>query len=179
MAVHYQRLDIIVLPPASFSRSQAWLAQKIFQKDPSQFTYDSTNGILLYNFSADLLLPQPFQSDRTCKVELLLPGTPGVPRLPPSCIVWIDDLPVIPFLTLLLYLLEKWGDQRSKRDNARDLKRLLTLVPNLPVSVFRPWKERKLMSAAYQAKSEVRVKKFCQTTLTKPIWRMLGFEVEV
>ncbi|KAJ2915185.1 hypothetical protein MD484_g5236, partial [Candolleomyces efflorescens] len=173
-----ERLDIIVLPPPSFSPTQAWLSQQLFQRDPNNFTYDPANETLFYNFDPDLVLPQPFQNDRTCKVELLLPGTPGVPRVPPSCIVWIADLPVVPFLTLLLYMLEKWGDQRNKRDNTRDLKRLLTLVPSLPVSVFRPWKERKLMSATYQAKSEVRVKKFCQTTLTKPIWKMLGFEVE-
>jgi hypothetical protein len=156
------------------------LKEKIVQKDPSQFKRNLLRGTLLFNFPPDLVLPRSFQikNNRTCTVELILPGTPAVPRLSASDIVWIDDLPVIPFLTTLLLLLERWDNLHYKRDNNRDLKRLLTLVPNLPVSVFRPWSERRSMSITYQAKSEVRAAKFAGSTLTKPIWQMLGFQVE-
>jgi hypothetical protein len=135
----------------------------------------------LFKFPPDLVWPPSFKikNKRTCTIELVLLGTPGVPRLSSSSVVWIDDLPVIPFLTTLLLLLEKWDGLHYKKDNTRDLKRLLNLVPNLPVSVFRLWSERRSMSVTDQAKSEVRAVKFAESTLTKGNWQMLGFQVEL
>ncbi|KAJ2915180.1 hypothetical protein MD484_g5239, partial [Candolleomyces efflorescens] len=174
-----ERLEIIVLPPHSFEHDEVWLQEQIVQEDPTQFTRNLVKGTLLFKFPPEVILPRSYQvkNKRTCIVDLVLPGTPGVPRLLTCDVVWIDDLPVIPFLTALLLLLERWDDIHYKRDNLRDLKRLLVLVPDLPVSVFRPWRERRCMSEAYQARSEERAAGFARGTLTGPIWEMLGFEV--
>ncbi|KAJ2931037.1 hypothetical protein H1R20_g6054, partial [Candolleomyces eurysporus] len=173
-----EQLEVLVLPPASFSESQAWLKQHIAQKYPNLFKWKIRKEALFYKYQPKAVLPQRLRRDRRCKVEILLPGTPGQPHLSSSDIVCIDNLPVAPFLTSLLLKLETWADHPSPA-NARDVRHLVSLVPNLPVWLSRPWRERKLMSEEFQATSEFRVKKFCWFFLeTKPIWQMLGFEVE-
>ncbi|RXW23635.1 hypothetical protein EST38_g2239 [Candolleomyces aberdarensis] len=173
-----QQLDILVLPPASFSQDQAWLKQQIFQKYPNLFKRKLEKGTLSYMFPHDIVLPQPFQATRRCRVEFVFPRPLGLPHFSSSDIVWIDNLPVMPFLTSLRLKLEIWAGQ-PRPANTRDVKHLLSLVPNLPVSVFRPWRERNSMSDEFQAKSEVLVKRFCRSFQdSKPIWQMLGFEVE-
>ncbi|RXW13647.1 hypothetical protein EST38_g12206 [Candolleomyces aberdarensis] len=176
-----EKLDVLVLPPVPFSQGQAcqWLKQQIFLKDPIQFEYNSKKGKLSYKIDPSIVLPRRSRGNsRKCKVEILLPGAMGLSYLSPHDIIWIDDLPVVPFLTLLLSKLDLWPHY-SKGALARDVKQLLLLVPNLPVSVFRPWRERKLMSEEAQAASEGRVKRFCSTLPeTIPTWQMLGFDVE-
>ncbi|RXW23628.1 hypothetical protein EST38_g2237 [Candolleomyces aberdarensis] len=173
-----EQLEVLVLPPAPFSQNQAWLKQHISQKYPNLFKCKRKKGILFYKYDPKIDLPRRLRGDRRCKVEILFPGTPGLPQLSSSDIVCIDNLPVAPFLTSLLLKLETWADHPSPA-NARDVEHLVSLVPNLPVWISRPWRERKLMSEEFQAMSELRVKRFCCSSLeTKPIWQMLGFEVE-
>ncbi|KAJ2915707.1 hypothetical protein MD484_g4707, partial [Candolleomyces efflorescens] len=145
-----EQLDILILPTASFTDRQGWLKQRIFRRDPSQFEWHAQSKSLFYKFQPDVVLPPRFQGDPRCKVEILIPGTAS---LASSDIVWIDDLPVIPFLALLLSKLQTWGND-TKRATARDVKNLLSLAVTLPVSQFRPWRERDLMSNESQAASE-------------------------
>ncbi|RXW11535.1 hypothetical protein EST38_g14320 [Candolleomyces aberdarensis] len=173
-----EELQVLVLPPASIPLSEAWLTQQIAQRYPDLFKQKVKKRTLFYKFPPGIDLPRPFKAARTCRVEILLPGTLGLPHLSASDVVWIDNLPVIPFLASLLLKLETWAGE-PKYANTQDVQYLLSLVPNLPVWVVRPWRERKLMSDEFQAKSELRVKKFCLDFQDfKPIWQMLGFEVE-
>ena len=115
-----------------------------------------------------------------CKVEILLPSTTDLPNLASSDVIWNDNLPVVPFLTLLLFKLQAWENDYGPA-KARDVVDLLLLVPNLPVTVFRPWTKRKRMSSEFQRESEARVKRFCSRSNipeAKPTWEMLGFDVE-
>ncbi|KAJ2929312.1 hypothetical protein H1R20_g7788, partial [Candolleomyces eurysporus] len=179
-----EKLDVLVLTPVSSSQDQAcqWLKQQISLKDPTQFQFkhNSKKGKLSYKIHPDIVPPRRSRGNsRKCEVEISLPSAMGFPYLSPHDIVWIDNLPVIPFLTLLLSKLGIWP-HHSKGALAGDVKQLLLLVPNLPLSVFRPWRERKLMAVEFQAASEVRVKRFCSTfPETSPTWRMLGFDVEM
>jgi hypothetical protein len=150
--------------------------EQIYREDPIRFDWDPDMRRLFYKFRPGVVLPPLFQrSGRKCLVELLPSGNGGLPLLLPSDIAWIGDLPVVPFLSLLLAKLEKWADY-PRRSNADELQLLLTLVPDLPVSLFRPWRERGFMSEEFQATTEVRAKKFSQSFPdTEPIWQMLGF----
>ncbi|RXW23636.1 hypothetical protein EST38_g2238 [Candolleomyces aberdarensis] len=173
-----EELQVLVLPPTSIPLSEAWLTQQIAQRYPDLFKQKVKKRTLFYKFPPGIDLPRPFKAARTCRVEILLPGTLGLPHLSASDVVWIDNLPVIPFLASLLLKLETWAGE-PKYANTQDVQYLLSLVPNLPVWVVRPWKERKLMSDEFQAKSELRVKNFCLDFQDfKPLWQMLGFEVE-
>lgn len=49
---------------------------------------------------------------RSCKVDILLPGTLNIPFVRPKRIVWIEGLPVLPFLVLLILKVQGWHDHR-------------------------------------------------------------------
>ncbi|KAJ2915688.1 hypothetical protein MD484_g4719, partial [Candolleomyces efflorescens] len=187
-------LDVLVIPPVSFSEDQEWLKRQIANRRPSQFklkkgkTPGATYRVLYYKLGREFQVPHPFKGPMHCKVDILLPGIMCLPHLTTADIIWTDHLPVVPFLTLLLQKLQGWGDHLASQEphkfkkhpiDARDIQGLLSLVPELTVTVFRPWRERNLMSDEFQVASASRITEFCQTfPSTKPIWHMLGFEVE-
>ncbi|KAJ2911746.1 hypothetical protein MD484_g8669, partial [Candolleomyces efflorescens] len=168
-----EQLEILALR-GYVSLSPSLLKQSLFQACPSQFEWKKEN--LFYKFSGPTFL----RSNRKCKVEILVPNTANPLNLASSNIIWIDDLPVVPFLTLLLSKLQLWGNDNSPT-NAVDILDLLLLVPDLPVFMLRPWAARKGMSEKFQRDSEVRVKRFCSKSNfpeAGPTWEMLGFDIE-
>ena len=69
---------------------------------------EETYKILFYN-----LTPDEFGDRRYCKVDILVPGIMNIPMLPRARIVWIDRLPVLPLIVLLLLKLQGWSDHRA------------------------------------------------------------------
>ncbi|KAG6889598.1 hypothetical protein C0995_016124 [Termitomyces sp. Mi166 len=63
-------------------------------------------------------------SRKTCKVDILIPGLLSIPNIPVSKISYIEpfqDIPVVPFLVLLLLKLRGWTDHRvDHRQHMRD-----------------------------------------------------------
>ncbi|KAG6820214.1 hypothetical protein H0H93_003868 [Arthromyces matolae] len=59
---------------------------------------------------------------KSCKVDILVPGLLSIPVIPVSKIVYINqDIPVVPFLLLLLLKLRGWTDHRvDSRPRMRD-----------------------------------------------------------
>lgn len=79
-------------------------------------------------------------SRKKCKVDILVPGRLSIPRIPIGEITYIHpflDIPVVPFLVLLLLKLRGWTDHRADfrrymRDkvevDVRDIEELLELA---------------------------------------------------
>ncbi|KAG6905763.1 hypothetical protein DXG01_000849 [Tephrocybe rancida] len=64
-------------------------------------------------------------SSRTCKVDILVPGLLSIPNIPASKICYIEpfqDIPVAPFLVLLLLKLRGWEDHRHGADDRRHMR---------------------------------------------------------
>ncbi|KAG5735619.1 hypothetical protein E4T56_gene6942 [Termitomyces sp. T112] len=63
-------------------------------------------------------------SRKRCKVDILIPGLLSVPKIPVRKISYIEpfqDIPVVPFLVLLLLKLRGWTDHRvDHRQHMRD-----------------------------------------------------------
>lgn len=61
-------------------------------------------------------LPAPRSSERSCKVDILTPGILNIPSIPRRQINYMEqfpDLPLMPFLALLLLKLQGWSDHRD------------------------------------------------------------------
>lgn len=125
---------------------------------------------------------------RSCKVDVLLPGIMNIPDVPIPRIVCrrrVSELPLMPFLPLLLLKLQAWMDHcaaekyylRAKQYvDVRDINDLLELaVSEYGVDVAKDgkWLPESFMSAA---KKRVRayVQKFPDSAQN---WRGLGFRV--
>lgn len=149
-------------------------------KDPN-----ATYRVLYYRFDQHTTLPPNFTA-RRCKIDILLPGIMDLPHLSGHQINYIDGLPVVPFIVLLLQKLQGWDDHlncaeahkfRKHPIDAQDIKNLLEIAPDLSMRVVRPWSERDVLSSGFQQASVERVKRFCQSfPETMEQWRSLGFE---
>jgi len=67
----------------------------------------NTYQVLWYSF------PAPQRWRRSCKVDILIPGLLSIPSIPASRIVGVEpfqDIPVMPFMALLLLKLRGWTD---------------------------------------------------------------------
>lgn len=124
-------------------------------------------------------LPNGFVEHK-CPIDILRPGF-ALHYLQRSHINWIDGLPVLPFVVLLLLELRQWGmatEQAVVLAKTQDIKSLLDIAPNLPLKMVRPWSEKEALSAEFRESSEVHVKRFCQfSPETKEQWQGLGFEL--
>ncbi|KAJ2915703.1 hypothetical protein MD484_g4703, partial [Candolleomyces efflorescens] len=174
-----EQLDILILRKISHTITPISLKKSLFRADPGRFEWK--NGILLYLFSTPFY-PSQTQAKRACKVEILSPAwTVDLPNFESSDVIWVDDLPVAPFFTLLMFKLQVWGNGYNLRSRAHDVKSLLQLISSLPASTFRPGADWERMSAKFRRDSGDRVKRFCSRYYfpeTRPTWRMLGFRVE-
>ncbi|RXW16459.1 hypothetical protein EST38_g9385 [Candolleomyces aberdarensis] len=187
-------LDVLVLPPASFSHDTEWIKYQIVQRRPRMFKLTpgrspgATYHVLIFSFGVYgdpmVALKKYWKSE----VDIFLPGTMHLPRLTSRDITWKEGLPLLPFLTLLLQKLQGWGDHLESSEpnkfkkhvvDSQDIAGLLSLSESLPLTISRPWRERYLMSDEFQAASSARVKKFCRIfPATKPAWSTLGLDVE-
>jgi hypothetical protein len=106
-----QDVDIIVL-----NLWDSWDVEDVkallVESDDSFFLVPSRNPRNNYMV---LWYSLPPRSKRSCKVDILVPGIVEIPRVPESLITYtnIPDIPVMPFLALLLLKLRGWDDHRS------------------------------------------------------------------
>ena len=119
----------------------------------------------------------------SCKVDILLPGLLNIPPIPTHLIEIQDELPVMPFLPLLLLKVQGWFEHekderwhvRSKiRDDYRDIDEMLgTFINDSHRLDANEW-----LPAAFIDTSREHVKAFVlQREYTKERWNEIGFDV--
>ncbi|KAH8806501.1 hypothetical protein DL96DRAFT_1474466 [Flagelloscypha sp. PMI_526] len=130
-----------------------------------------------------------------CKVDILIPGTLSLPKLPATRITWIEGIPCIPYPVLLLQKLQSWDDHRNMKGDdlwkrkkmptdAADVRRLLNLKIVVQENVVKPgieivWKDAELFDdEQFMTVSRRRVRKYCEAHPDRAAeWKRLGFEV--
>jgi len=125
-------------------------------------------------------------SRRSCKVDILLPGIMNIPSVPPQRIVRLrtGDLPLMPFLPLLLLKLQAWmdhgvADKAYLRDkqyvDVEDIDELLDLASNkYDVSL----RTEKWMPDSFVREAKRRVVEYVRKFPdSRDSWRELGFSV--
>jgi hypothetical protein len=118
----------------------------------------------------------------SCKVDILLPGMLNISPIPTHLVEIRDELPVLPFLPLLLLKVQAWieheKDERwhmkSKiRNDFRDIDEMLTLINDSHRLDANGW-----LPAAFIDTSREHVKVFVlQRENTKERWNAIGFDV--
>lgn len=148
-----------------------------FELKPSR-KIGATYKILYYRFYAF--------SRINCKVDILTPGIMNIPDIPTHRIEFINNLPAMPFLPLLLLKLQAWEDHgdsdrsdfRAKQYvDARDLAQLLVIAGQrgehkrdaiwLPVSFLREAQRR-----VQRLKSNINMD---QGARDEKAWKRIGF----
>ncbi|KAI5823102.1 hypothetical protein K523DRAFT_189484, partial [Schizophyllum commune Tattone D] len=125
--------------------------------------------------------------DWTCKIDILVPGILHLPALALEYIVWIDELPVIPFALLLLQKLQAYHDHRYaaerhqyvrwEKDKA-DIEELLGLEELVDAVIReRPWYNLSIFSEEFMALSRQRVREFASYFGYHATWQDMGFSV--
>ena len=92
------------------------IKKRLVSADPLFFLVPSTNPrntykVLWYNLRATSSYLPPLHA---CKVDILVPGILNIPSMPKRYVVYapITDIPVMPFITVLLLKLQGWADHR-------------------------------------------------------------------
>lgn len=120
---------------------------------------------------------------RSCKVDILVPGVLNIPHLSSDRIALIDGLPVLPFIALLLMKLQGWSDHRASarsdmRDkqyvDVRDLHQLLTIGAQRGERVdgIQHW-----LPESFVALGQERITRFIENYRQPDGWRRIGFAV--
>ncbi|KAI0072470.1 hypothetical protein K474DRAFT_1605084 [Panus rudis PR-1116 ss-1] len=119
---------------------------------------------------------------RSCKVDVLIPGTLNIPLIPPHRIEIIDNFPVLPLFPLLLLKLQGWSDHRasSRSDmqekqyvDVRDLAQLLAIAVNKGAHLENArWLPDSFIQAAID-----RVQRYVECYRQPDDWRRIGFDV--
>lgn len=182
-----------MLPLVSpFQVEQEWIKKQLVAQNKRFFLEcakdpNAKYRVLYYRFEQRTALP-PNLGDRRFKIDILLPGIMDLPHLSQNQINYIDGLPVVPFIVLLLQKLQGWDDHlncaeihkfRKHTTDAQDIKNLLEIAPGmLLMKMVKPWDERGILSSGFQQASVERIKRFCQSfPETMNRWLLLGFEV--
>jgi len=125
---------------------------------------------------------------RSCKVDVLCPGIMNIPAVPVPRIVYRrsrSDLPLMPFLPLLLLKLQAWMDHRAasklylrqkQHVDVRDIDELLELaIEKYDVNVKR---DGKWLPESFLRAAATRVKVYVQNFPESAAhWKDLGFSV--
>ncbi|KAJ3805070.1 hypothetical protein EV368DRAFT_47697 [Lentinula lateritia] len=128
---------------------------------------------------------------RSCKVDLLLPGTMNIPSVDPSPSSRSAEYPLMPFLPLLLLKLQAWQDHGASaklfmRDkqltDVQDIRDLLQLaeqkyaLSNFPGTTAT--REGPYLPESFIEAAKTRVRKFAQMyPWSEKQWIMIGFEL--
>ncbi|EIW74408.1 hypothetical protein CONPUDRAFT_85883 [Coniophora puteana RWD-64-598 SS2] len=125
---------------------------------------------------------------RRCKVDILTPGTLGLPRVPSRNIAYpTQGIPCMPLIALLGMKLRGWKDHRNSHevryhrkqwDDVDDIKELLQVcVDQGFVADANQWL---WMDEQFRVDMGARMLEFVQQELqTKELWEEIGFEFEV
>ncbi|KAJ3893900.1 hypothetical protein GG344DRAFT_42325 [Lentinula edodes] len=121
---------------------------------------------------------------RSCKVDLLLPGTMNIPSVDPSPSSRSAEYPLMPFLPLLLLKLQAWQDHgesaklfmRDKQPtDVQDIRELLQLAEQKYALLKR---EGPYLPESFIETAKTRVRKFAQMyPWSEKQWIMIGFEI--
>ncbi|KAJ3918791.1 hypothetical protein F5877DRAFT_41836 [Lentinula edodes] len=128
---------------------------------------------------------------RSCKVDLLLPGTMNIPSVDPSPFSRSAKYPLMPFLPLLLLKLQAWQDHgesaklfmRDKQPtDVQDILELLRLAEqNYALSDttgITATREEPYLPKSFIKTAKTRVRKFAQMyPRSEKQWIMIGFEI--
>lgn len=170
-------------------------------KSQSRFTAEELKDLILRTNSQHFYLKMPrdpaaeyrilwyrqkYQGEE-CKVDILVPGTMHLPFLKPDRVVWIQNLPLVPFSLLLFHKLKGWDDhckaeeahyRRRQQQDAADVAKLLGLrhwMRSLKGSKLLDDKE--LFGGEFKALTKERVKLYCEAFNDRAKeWKELGFE---
>ena len=138
-----------------------------------------TYKILFYK-----LKPTMWANRRSCKVDILVPGIMNIPHVPPEQIVWVNRLPVLPLIVLLLLKLQGWSDHRASTRSdyqqkqyvdIRDLSQLVVTAAREGVRLDNAtWLPDTFISRGREHFALfLRIVRPAQTSY----WRDIGFEV--
>ncbi|KAK2464620.1 hypothetical protein APHAL10511_003313 [Amanita phalloides] len=118
----------------------------------------------------------------SCKVDILLPGLLNIPPIPPDLVEVRDDLPVMPFLPLLLLKVQGWVDHMKDNrshmkkkipEDFRDIDGLLGMVNDTHCLTANGW-----LPATFIDIECEHVKTFvAEREYTKEKWKAIGFDV--
>ena len=126
--------------------------------------------------------------ERSCKVDILIPGTISIPWIPYDRIIRHDDrpsIPLTPIVTLIMLKLRGWADHKNdprkdireklKRDED-DLEEMLTLAVNewdiRSTEDWWPW--------WFVSEGDKRIADFVKEWPgSKAYWNELGFDLDV
>jgi hypothetical protein len=127
---------------------------------------------------------------RVCKVDILTPGVISIPNIPVRCIVYheiFSDIPIAPFLCLLLLKVRGWMDHREDsrqymRDKVPmdedDIEELLELAVE-KYSVHLGTDSEKWMPKWFVEEAKERVAEYVQSWPDSAgSWQDIGFEVD-
>ncbi|KAI0819387.1 hypothetical protein BC628DRAFT_1403040 [Trametes gibbosa] len=164
---------------------QEELKQILVNEDSDFFLVDSRNPHADYRVLWYSLRPSRRGNPRSCKVDILIPGILNIPDVPRRRVKWIDELPVMPLVPLILLKLQGWSDHRaSHREDmqakqhvdVQDLDQLLQIAIERDQNVWQQnlsWMPRELIDEA-----QSRVYEFIEDLADfDDDWERLGFDV--
>ncbi|TFK58395.1 hypothetical protein BDN72DRAFT_829631 [Pluteus cervinus] len=122
---------------------------------------------------------------KECKIDILLPGTIGLPRIPFDSLDWRRTLPLAPLKTLILLKLFGWYEHRFDEEqrmrdkvprDTLDIFQLLTLNVDHPeiMATGGDWCSETLLEAAKYWVCDF----IGQKPSTIADWRLLGFLIK-
>jgi len=178
-------VDIVCLTD---KHTQAELKAILVNKNSNFYTVASKDPTATYRVLWYRLSGLSGLRYKTCKVDVLTPGIMNIPAVPPSRIAYRasrSDLPLMPFLPLLLLKLQAWMDHRTAAKNylvvkqftdVGDIDELLELAVaefNVDLKADRRWLPESFVKAAV-----TRVKSYVRNYPDSvKHWREIGFNV--
>ncbi|KAJ7598372.1 hypothetical protein C8J56DRAFT_913866 [Mycena floridula] len=173
-------IDIVVLTSIWTSEE---LKRRVIRQDPKFYTVASKNSMATYR-----VLWYRLDFRKSCKVDLLVPGTMNIPTVPINRIVYRSDpnLPLMPFLPLLLLKLQAWEDHglsermymRDKQPmDVRDINELLNLCVTRYHHEARLSKGERWLPESFINEAKRRVREYKRRyPASRSQWELIGFK---
>jgi len=172
-------VDVIVL-----NLQESWDVEdvkQLLEGHENFFLVPSTNPRNTYQVLWYSLLSK--KSSRACKVDILAPGTLEIPQIPISRTVTIvDQIPLVPFVVLLLLKLKGWEDHcnhhrqdmiNKQHVDVQDIDELLGMIAEGDRLRNERW-----LPKGFVRRSRNRVRQYVNYfSYSADGWRMIGFNV--
>ena len=132
------------------------------------------------------LKPTYLSSRRSCKVDILIPGILGIPKVPAERVRTIAGLPVMPMVPQLLLKVQGWSDHRASHRQDMQLKQyvdvgdideLLAIAVAEGADVRAP--ENKWLPGSMTGVAPTRIWSYTLrgSAKSKEQWKAIGFEI--